>query len=237
MEMLVGIGVIATLVVLLTSAAQPVLHKSKQAKSSGNLRGLSQACLQYASENNQMLPPYQNLSGYFWFQYLIPDYMSGDYRVLISPTDNLMSSISPGSKRPTFTNLLTGKPTVVYSYAMNVALPLAANPVPLPDGWGTANTYSQPKSMLRLTDLRSTALLLETGIVGGLSEDHSALQTNYFRFSSRDQEKMLVAFCDGSVREIDKDVILREGANTPEKLREHRQFWFSNPEAVKPWRY
>ncbi len=239
MELLVSIGIVAVLASVLLVATKTVAHKGRQAKSMQNMRTLLSVDRMAMGENNNRLAPYQNYDGHYWFMYLPRDYLQGDYRVLIAPGDDLKNTTNPSQKRAAFENVVTKQPAVVqYSYARNLSLPMQKAPNPLPPGWKATDTYALATPVARIEKQSATALLLETGYSGGLTEAHSIGQLNYFRFSSPDKDRMLVGFLDGSVREVGKNVIFAgEAAGSGETEREHRQMWFGDPEATAQIRF
>lgn len=75
-EVLIVIGIIATLAVLLVPSLDSMRNRAQQARCASNLRQIGSALLQYAGENNGALPP-----GRTWDREISPYFGIADWNV------------------------------------------------------------------------------------------------------------------------------------------------------------
>jgi prepilin-type processing-associated H-X9-DG protein/prepilin-type N-terminal cleavage/methylation domain-containing protein len=238
-ELLVVIGIIATLIAFLLPALSKARDASLTAQCMSNMRQNGLAMQLYENDNPGCLPPYRIALIYkaykypYMFQYLPAFYQSQASQTFRCPAD-LMVEVESGGIRGIYPELYSGINSLWYSYALNQDGPQQYEPLypasmRLPNNWNwytptLANAVTDPCGFMILAECASSPL-------GG----YNSVSWNW-RFDHRHGTSMNILFLDGHVDTMTANQFLTPPGVDPD-LEQYRpmgfhSFWFGRPDAL-----
>lgn len=202
-ELLVVIAIISIIAAILFPVFAKVREKARQTSCSSNEKQLALGVLMYAQDNDEVLPPTQDLNSNLW-PALVNTYVKND-RIRVCPSDQGSATNSYGLDEMTFVDLTENTPNTPAMVTLSV-FQVPADTVMLGET-GAGDDLKTPR-------LNAFKLTAPTGDINDVADARPA---------ARHFDRTNLAFMDGHVKSLRLDQFYT-GQTPPDK-------WFcANPE-------